>query len=241
VDRLLGEVRRQLEDLGCADNTIVVYTSDNGIMHGEWGYGGKCLLYDPCIHVPLIISDPRPGAQRGRQVTNELAVSPDVAPTILDLCGIPAPRRMQGRSLCGLMNGSPHGWRQDFFCECNILMQEYPLVQAVRGKRWKYIRYWPLQKLPQDYREILNLGFTGERPPVYEELYDLQEDPLENRNLARQGRYAARMRSMRARCRELLSESLGRRPDDPMPSIPLGEWRNDMSKFYEALAADPAM
>jgi arylsulfatase A-like enzyme len=240
VDRLLGEVRKQLEQLGLAGNTIIVYSSDNGIMHGEWGYGGKCLLYDPCMHVPLIVYDPRPGAPRGRQVSEDLAVSPDVAPTILDLCGLMPPRGMQGRSLAPLMRGTGAGWREDFFCECNILLQEYPLVQGVRGKRWKYMRYWPFREAPQDYREVLNLGLKGERP-VYEELYDLLEDPLENRNLADEGRHAGRLASMRERCGQLLSESFGRRPDAALPSITLEEWRGDMKRFYEALRADPAM
>lgn len=240
VDRLLGEIRTQLDELGVADNTIIVYSADNGIMQGEWGYGGKCLLYDPCIHVPLIVYDPRPGAPRGREVREELAVSPDVAPTILNLCGLTPPPQMQGRSLVPLMRGRVAGWREDFFCECNILIQEYPLVQAVRGRRWKYMRYWPIRPTPADYREILNLGLNGERP-AYEELYDLREDPLENKNLAGDARYTSRLREMRERCLRQLAQSLGRRPEDPLPSITIGEWRSDMKHFYDALKADPAM
>jgi arylsulfatase A-like enzyme len=240
VDRLLGEVRKQLDRMGVADNTIIVYSADNGIMHGEWGYGGKCLLDEPCIHVPLIIYDPRPGAPRGRQVRDELAVSPDVAPTILDLCGLTPPRQMQGRSLVLLMRGNAARWREDFFCESSILRQEYPLVQGVRGKRWKYMRYWPNRTVPKDYREILNLGLKGERP-AYEELDDLREDPQENKNLAGGQRHSDRPQSMRERCTRLLSESLGRRPDDPSPSITLAQWRSDMKPFYDALKADPAM
>ncbi len=240
VDRLLGEVRRQLDQLGLAGNTIIIYSSDHGIMRGEWGYGGKTLLYEPCIHVPLIVYDPRASALRGRRISDELVVSPDVAPTILDLCGIAPPPAMQGRSAVPLMRGEPVRWRDDFFCECNMLMQDYPLVQGVRGKRWKYMRYWPFRPTPEDYREILNIGIAGEAP-IYEELYDLSEDPLENRNLAGEGRHAERLRAMRRRCVQLLSESLGRAPGDPLPSIPVAQWRGDMKAFYDALEEDPAM
>jgi arylsulfatase A-like enzyme len=240
VDRLLGEVRKQLTQLGLAGNTIIVYSSDNGIMRGEWGYGGKCLLYEPSIHVPLIFYDPRPGAPHGRQVRDPLAVSPDVAPTILDLCGLKPPATMQGRSLKPLMRGHRAAWRDDFFCECNILLQEYPLVQGVRSRRWKYMRYWPIRPVPEDYREILNLGLRGERP-AYEELYDLREDPGESRNLAGVPGFGAPLNAMRERCVRLLAASLGRRAEDPLPSMAIAEWQRDMRPFYEALKADPGM
>jgi len=224
IDRVVGQILEQLKRLGQADNTIIVYSSDNGILHGEHGYGGKMLLYDPSIRVPLIIHDPRlPAERRGRRV-KELVVSQDVAPTLLDLCGIAAPATMQGRSLRPLLRGQPVEWRSDFFCESLMLLQDYPLIQGVRSADWKYIRYWPNRETPEDYRELLNLGLDGESP-AYEELFHLAADPLEQSNLASDPKQAARLKAMRTRCVELLRQTRG----DPqaLPTIPEAEWANE--------------
>jgi arylsulfatase A-like enzyme len=240
VDRLLGRLREQLRELGLAGNTLIVYSADNGILHGEYGYGGKCLLYEPAIHVPLIIHDPRPGAPRGKRVREALAVSPDVAPTSLDLCGLTPPPRMQGRSLTPLMRDANAPWREDFFCESHILFQSYPITQGVRSQRWKYIRYWPLRPVPKDYREILNLGLNGE-PLAYEELYDLRNDPHEQVNLAGAAEHRAIIERLRTRCVELQRESLGRQPGDPLPSDSMADWRKATETFDRALKNDPGM
>lgn len=224
IDRVVGQILEQLKRLGQADNTIIVYSSDNGILHGEHGYGGKCLLYDPSIRVPLIIHDPRlPTDRRGRRV-KELVVSQDVAPTLLDLCGITAPAAMQGRSLRPLLRGEKVEWRRDLFCESLILLQDYPIIQGVRSADWKYIRYWANRETPEDYRELLNLGLNGESP-AYEELFHLAVDPLEQNNLASDPKHAAQLKAMRARCVELLRETRG----DPqaLPSMPAAEWANE--------------
>ncbi|MCU0873298.1 MAG: sulfatase-like hydrolase/transferase, partial [Pirellulaceae bacterium] len=224
IDRVVGQILEQLKRLGQADNTIIVYSSDNGILHGEHGYGGKCLLYDPSIRVPLIIRDPRlPADRRGRRV-KELVVSQDVAPTILDLCGIATPGGMQGRSLRPLLWGEPVEWRSDFFCESLILLQDYPVIQGVRSLDWKYIRYWPNRNAPEDYRGLLNLGLNGESP-AYEELFHLAADPLEQSNLASDPKQAARLQAMRTRCVELVRETRG----DPqaLPTIPIAEWADE--------------
>jgi arylsulfatase A-like enzyme len=233
IDRVVGQIQEQLQRLGQADNTIIVYSSDNGHLHGEHGYGGKCLLYEPSIRVPLIIYDPRlPADQRGRRV-EELVVSQDVAPTLLDLCGIAAPDSMQGRSLSPFLHGQQIEWRRDFFAESLILLQDYPLIQSVRNAEWKYIRYWPnpikSKSLSSDYRKLLNLGLNGETPD-YEELFNLAADPLEQKNLATDPEHAPQLAAMRARCTELLRETRG----DPewIPTIPIKflrgvpEWKN---------------
>ncbi len=224
MDRVVGQILEQLHRLGQAENTILIYSSDNGILHGEHGYGGKCLLYDPSIRVPLIIHDPRlPAEQRGRRV-KELVVSQDVAPTILDLCAITAPATMQGRSLRPLLCGEPVEWRGDFFCESLILLQDYPVIQGVRSADWKYIRYWPNREQPKDYRELLNLGLNGESP-AYEELFHLAADPLEQSNLASDPKQVRRLKAMRTRCVELLRENRGN--PQAFPTIPVAEWANE--------------
>ncbi|MHB8898958.1 MAG: sulfatase-like hydrolase/transferase [Thermoguttaceae bacterium] len=225
IDRVVGQIREQLQKLGLAENTIVIYSADNGILHGEHGYGGKCLLYDPSIRVPLVVCDPRrPAGLRGRRL-EELVLSEDVGPTILELCGVSPPASMQGRSLRPLLDGEPVRWRRDFFCESLILLQEYPLIQGVRSREWKYIRYWPNRPTPTDYRELLNTGLRGE-PPAYEELFRLVDDPLEQRNLAAEPEHQGQLAAMRVRCVKLLREARG----DPatLPTISPAEWMGEV-------------
>jgi arylsulfatase A-like enzyme len=236
IDRVVGEIHAQLEASGLAGNTIIIYSSDNGILHGEHGYGGKCLLYEPSIRVPLIIYDPRLPADRRGIVLPQLVGSPDVAPTILEMCGVKPPDTMQGQSLLPLLKGEDVKWRQDIFCENMLQLQDYPLMQSVRSAEWKYIRYWPNRPDSPDYRELLNMGLKGEAP-AYEELFDLKSDPLEQHNLAANPEYAGRLTEMRRRCSELLRETRG----DPssLPAIGQDDWLADVPDAWKELL--PAM
>ena len=98
IDQLVGAVISELKRQGEYGNTVIVYTSDHGLHHGEHGLGGKVLLYEESIRVPLIIHDPRLPAGRRGTVVDELALSMDIAPTILELAGVPIPGEVQGRS-----------------------------------------------------------------------------------------------------------------------------------------------
>ena len=228
----------RLKELGLADNTIFIYSADNGLLHGEHGYGGKCLLYEPSIRVPLIVYDPRLRQPAGGRRVRELVVSEDLAPTILELAGAPAVAGMQGRSLAPLLRGKKVDWRKDFFCESLILLQEYPISQGVRSHDWKYIRYWPNRRRPSDYRELLNLGLQGETP-AYEELFDLRADPLEQKNLANDPRYAGRLAALRKRCAALLKEARGD-PAAPLPSISSSAWAAETAAEAKILSRQPA-
>lgn len=232
IDRVVGQIQAQLQRLGVADNTIIIYSSDNGILHGEHGYGGKCLLYDPSIRVPLIIQDPRlPAERRGRRV-KDLVISADVAPTLLELCGLTVPASMQGRSLGPLLRGEAVAWRRDFFCESLILLQDYPVIQGVRSADWKYIRYWPNRPVPSDYRELLNLGLGGETP-AYEELFNLAADPLEQHNLTGDPQHQAQLATMRVRCTTSLREARGE--PQTLPAMPIANWNNEATAAWKDL------
>ncbi len=236
IDRVVGEIQAQLEASGLAGNTIIIYSSDNGILHGEHGYGGKCLLYEPSIRVPLIIYDPRLPVDRRGIILPQLVGSPDVAPTILEMCGVKPPDTMQGQSLLPLLKGDDVKWRQDIFCENMLQLQDYPLMQSVRSADWKYIRYWPNQPASSDYRELLNKGLNGETP-AYEELFDLKADPLEQHNLADKPEHESRLTEMRTRCTELLREARG--DTAALPAIGNEEWREEIPAVWKELL--PAM
>jgi len=220
MDRMIGHLRQQLEHLYLADNTIIIFSTDHGLHHGEHGLGGKCFLYEEDIHIPLIVYDPRlPVEQRG-QVREELALVPDLAPTVLDLVDLSVPEIMQGSSLLPLIRGEHPPWRSDFFAEQLLDIQDYPRSECVRSEEWKYIRYFQRTKDPtfhtldgtfgtkEDYVESLSSTINGEQP-IYEELFHLTDDLHEKNNLAGDPQFAEILESMRNRILELGKQALG--------------------------------
>jgi arylsulfatase A-like enzyme len=170
--------------MGIADNTVIIYSSDHGGFLGAHGLSGKWLLYEESIRVPLIVWDGRlPENKRG--VRHEaMALNIDWAPTMLDYAGVPIPERMQGLSLRPLVEGKAKKIRDDaFFEHTYVHANDIRVTEGIRTERWKYIRY-PKQE------------------PVYEELFDLENDPHEELDLAREKNYAATLAQLRARCDE---------------------------------------
>lgn len=184
VDFCIGEIFRELAQRGLADNTIVIFTSDNGQFTGEHGFTGKWLMHEESIRAPMIVFDPRvPVAQRG-QICAALALNIDVAPTILDLAGVSIPAVMQGQSLRPLLRNPAQAFRESFFYEHLYAHDPNPpkhieRSEGVRTRDWKYIVY---------------LDQTG---PDREELYDLRHDALEMKNLATIPAHQTRLQEMR--------------------------------------------
>jgi arylsulfatase A-like enzyme len=199
IGRLLAELRR----LGLAEDTLVVFTSDNGYFLGERGFSGKWIHYEESLRVPLIIVDPRlPTAQRGRTV-DALAVNVDLAPTIVEWAGLPREEKHQGRSLVAFVRGEKvASWRTDFFCEHLFVHPEIPKWEGVRDERYVYARYF-------------------DQKPAYEYLHDLREDPQELRNLALEGGFWEILERMRRRCDELRDGYGGAYSLERFPTIPI--------------------
>jgi len=185
IDAGIGRVLETLDRLALAENTIIILMGDNGYFLGERGYAGKWLPLEPSIRVPLIILDPR--SNGSREDSDAHALNIDLAPTLLDLAGLPIPATMQGRSLQPIVAGQPvDGWRTDLFVEHLFDHPRIPKHEGVRGERFKYARYF-------------------EQQPVFEELYDLKTDSMETVNLANDPAYAAELDSLRARTDELVN------------------------------------
>lgn len=231
MDRMVGHLRETLERLGLADNTIIVFSTDHGIHHGEHGLGGKCFLYEEDIRIPLAIYDPRRRDRAIARTREELVVVPDLAPTVMDLCGLSIPDSMQGRSLRPLLDGEQPEWRQEIFTEQLMDIQNYPRSESVRTGDWKYIRYFARTEDPQqagktfrgtldDYNACLTSTLRGEEP-VYEELFGLKDDPGETTNLAQDSRYADDLARLRGRVGELARAAKG--DDSPPLTIPFGQ------------------
>lgn len=182
ADRAIGRIRAELDRRGLHHNTVILFTSDNGDMMGDYLLGGKELLYDVSLRVPMIVFDPRAPAEAQGQTRTELVLNVDIAPTVLDLAGVAIPPTMQGRSLLPLVRGQKVAWREEFFCENNFCIpsQYYPMIEGVRTTRWKYVRYTDVE-------------------PLYEQLFDLEKDPHEVHDLARRPEYRGTLEQLRQR------------------------------------------
>lgn len=187
IDREVGRIRESLASQKLADNTVIVFTSDNGFFLGDRGMADKWLMYEESIRVPLILFDPRvPGEARGR-APEELVLNIDIAPTLLELAGVAVPERMQGQSLTPFLRGKPERWRSEFFYEHHFGPKIIPPSEGIRTTRWTYLRW---------------LGHE----PVIEELYDLQNDPREEKNLAGNPEHAKTLAELRGRWEKLGKE-----------------------------------
>ena len=229
MDRMLGRLREELDRLGIAENTIIVFSTDHGLHHGEHGLGGKCFLYEEDINIPMIVMDPRnKSAVRGRSIDN-LVVAPDLGPTVLDLAGHAIPETMQGSSLAPFVRGDDPDWREDFFAENLFDGQNYPRSECVRSEKWKYIRYFKRTTDPkirsentygtkENYLECLTSTIDSEEP-VYEELFDLENDPGEVASLVEHANEKDTLEAMRKRVEELAIKAKGGL--EPPQTLPL--------------------
>jgi N-acetylglucosamine-6-sulfatase len=166
VDESLGRLLGTLEKAGALDNTVVVFTSDHGYFYGEHGLNEeRRLAYEEAIRIPLLVRYP-PRVTAGT-TPREMTLSIDLAPTLLELAGLTPSPRIEGRSLLEILQHPGAPWRSSFLIEYfsdtvfpRILNMGYT---AVRTDRHKYI----------EYRELTGMN----------ELYDLESDPYEERNL----------------------------------------------------------
>lgn len=167
LDRSIGKVMQSLKDLELDKNTITIFLSDHGYLWGEHNIGGKWLLYEESIRTPIIINDPRAKKSKQGLKLNQMALNIDIAPTILDLAGIPLPVEMDGSSLLPLLYDKNAYLRDDFFMEhVGIIEVKTPIPDSrgVRTEDWKYIRYINVE-------------------PEVEEMYNIKLDPIESNNL----------------------------------------------------------
>ncbi|NMC21644.1 MAG: sulfatase [Thermogutta sp.] len=192
VDDSLGRVLKTLEETGRLDRTLVIFTSDNGMLLGEYGMTDKRTMHEPSIRVPLLVRYPplvRPGT-----VVNEMVLNIDLAPSVLDICGAGPLPKAHGRSWKPLLQGAAADWRKSWYYEYNYEKQfpYTPNVRGVRTERYKYIHYPHGDGTPDRHRA---------------ELYDLQNDPGERYNRIDDPAYAAVLQELKAELRRLQEET----------------------------------
>lgn len=188
VDEGLGRIVAALEQSGQFDNTIVVVTSDHGYWYGEHGLSAeRRLAYEEALRIPLAIRYPQEISAGFRPTSMVLSI--DLAPTLLDLAGVTPPANLHGRSLRPVLDGNAADWRSSFLVEYysdTVFERIFEMgYKAVRTDRYKYIRYEDIDGA--------------------DELYDLQADPYELRNVIAVPQYADVLSDMQAELERLLA------------------------------------
>ena len=196
VDENLGRLLDYLDSTGLAENTLVIYTSDQGFYLGEHGWFDKRFMYEESFRTPLIVRWPgkvKPGA-----INTDLVQNLDFAQTMLDAVGADMPADMQGRSLLPLLTGQTTDWRNSIYYH----YYEYPGIHAVkrhygvRTDRYKLIHFyhdineWELYDLESDPDEMKNVindpAYEETRQTMMTELAKLQEQYQDSEELAQQ-------------------------------------------------------
>ena len=182
IDENMGRLLEYLDRNGLAENTLVVYTSDQGFFLGEHGLYDKRLMYEPAFRIPLLAR--WPGEIRAGTASGDLVQNLDFAPTLLDAAGLSVPADMQGRSFLGIAKGSiPADWREAVYYRywMNRAHFNIPSHLGVRTKRHKLIYFYDNDTGP-DGRSLVRGARPNVRDPFWE-FYDLQADPLEVSNI----------------------------------------------------------
>jgi arylsulfatase A-like enzyme len=165
VDESIQQVMDWVEENGLKENTMVVYMGDNGFQFGEHGLIDKRNAYEASMRVPLLVW--APGMVKPGSVISQMILNIDLAPTFLEIAGIAKPSQMQGESFLPLLKGQNIAWRDKIFYEYywEQAFPQTPTTFAVRTDKYKYI----------SYNGIWDIN----------ELYDLENDPMEMNNLIR--------------------------------------------------------
>ena len=181
-DQVMSRVIDSLRSKGYDQNTVIIYSADNGYYMGNRGFAGKWTHFEESVRVPLIVFDPRLPRRLTGQPPEDLVLNLDIPATILDLAGVSLPESWQGRSLVPVLAGD-HSIeaRTEFLIEHRMNNPTIPKYVGLHQERYVYVNYY-------------------EQVPNYEYLHDLLKDPQELTNLAKDPAYADLLEEMRRSC-----------------------------------------
>ncbi len=207
VDESVGALLNYLQDEGLENNTLIIYMGDNGFSFGEHGLIDKRQFYEESAKVPFLVYCPE--LFKGSQTILKMVQNIDVAPTILSAAGLQPPATMPGRSFLPILKGDTSHWRNEIFYE---YYWEYdfpmtPTVFGVRTDKFKYIRYYGIWDT--------------------NELYDLENDPNETKNLIENPAYASVAQKLANDLYNWLEETKGMQiPLKRITRPPAGDYRH---------------
>jgi len=191
IDDNIGRVLNYLDESGLTEDTIVIYTSDQGFFLGEHGLYDKRFMYEESLRVPFVARYPR--EIKADSVNDDIVVNVDFAETFLDYAGVRTPKDMQGCSLRPLLKGrTPKDWRKSMYYRYWMHGAHFNVAAhfGVRTERYKLIYY---------YGQPLNARGAKKRPtPPEWELFDLRNDPMEMNNVYGHPAYRGVVKKLKA-------------------------------------------
>lgn len=189
VDESVGKVMKYLKDNGLLESTLIVYMGDNGFLFGEHGLIDKRNAYEESMRVPMLAYCPqliKPGT-----VVKDVVANIDIAPTLLEAAGLKAPAYMDGKSFMPQLTGKNIPWRDgllyEYYWERNF--PQTPTMHALRGNKYKYIHYYGIWDT--------------------DELYDIEKDPQESKNLINESSLEPVVRKMNNQLFDILKNTNG--------------------------------
>lgn len=200
IDDNVGRMLDYLDEAGLAEDTIVIYTSDQGFFLGDHGWFDKRFMYEESLRMPFLVRYPReikPGS-----VNTDIVLNTDFAPTFLEYAFLPIHERMQGKSIRPLLSGvTPDDWRTSMYYRywmhldgCHEVYSHY----GIRTHDYKLIYYYAQALGTTDSRD-------ENRPPEWE-LFDLKQDPYELNNVYESPKYADRVAVLTAELEQLIAD-----------------------------------
>ncbi|MEZ4809196.1 MAG: sulfatase [Allomuricauda sp.] len=184
----IGKLLNFLEEEGLADNTIVIYTADQGYFLGEHGFFDKRLIYEESLRMPFVIRYPK--EIKGGQRIDDIILNIDFPALLADYAGIERPAYMQGRSFRGTLNGNPpEDWREHLYYRYWLHHPHRPAHFGIRDKRYKLAFF---------YGQGLGMSGASSEPTEPQwEFYDLEKDPKELHNAYHDPEYAGIIAQMK--------------------------------------------
>jgi N-acetylglucosamine-6-sulfatase len=196
VDDSVGMIYDTLKEMGELDNTLFIFTSDNGLLNGEHGMVDKRTMHEASIRIPLVVRYPGLTPANRPRIIDGQVLTIDFAPSILDICNVKPLEKVHGRSWKNLVKDDSKDWRKAWYYEYNYEKQfpYTPNVRGIRTDQWKYMHYPHGDGSPDRHMA---------------ELYNIQEDPNETRNLIDRPEYASLVESLKKDLRDLIRKADG--------------------------------
>ncbi len=193
VDDSVGLLVKELEKRGELDRTIIVFMGDNGLLNGEHGMVDKRTMHEPSIRIPLIVRYPKLTDTKAPKKIDNLVLTVDMAPSLLELCDAPKLENIHGKSWVKMVQGDDPNWRKSFLYHYNYEKQfpYTPNVRGVRTEEWKFIHYPHGDDKPDRHLA---------------ELYNIKNDPEERVNLIKDAKYSGKITELKSELGKLKLE-----------------------------------
>ena len=200
VDENVGRILDYLDESGLAENTLVIYTADQGFFLGEHGYYDKRFMYEESLRMPFLVRYPK--KIKAGSVTSDMILNIDFAPTFLAYAGLDTPHQMQGRSFRSILEGgAPADWRTSMYYRYWMHLSHHgvPAHYGVRTERYKLIYF---------YGDPFDTAGSIDKPTEPEwEMFDLEKDPRELNNVYNDPAYADTVKELTALLEKLKKEA----------------------------------